>query len=189
MNRALSVSEGRDRMKDLYIHLLFEMMTNSRRSDRELAKILHVSQPTVTRARNHLESNGLILEYTAIPDFAQIGFELVAFTFFKMRKTVTGEDYESIKKSARAFLDGHSNIILALRGEGMGVDGVMVSLHKNFAEFTEFMIELKTRGVDAEVVGNFLSSLEEPNPYKYLTFKSLKEYHDTRIKKQPKMRD
>ncbi len=170
-------------MKEFYVRLLFEMMTNSRRSDRELAKILRVSQPTVTRARNHLETAGLIQEYTMVPDFARIGFELVAFTFFKMRKNITGEDYENIKKRTRNFLDGHPNIILALRGEGMGVDGIIVSLHTDFAEFTEFMRELKIYAADAEVIGNFLSSLEEPNPYRHLTFKRLKEYHASQLKK------
>lgn len=37
------------------IKLLLEMMKNSRRSSRDLAKVLGVSQPTVTRTRQRLE--------------------------------------------------------------------------------------------------------------------------------------
>ena len=42
-------------MKDFELKLISELMKNSRRSDRELAKILQVSQPTVTRVRTKLE--------------------------------------------------------------------------------------------------------------------------------------
>jgi DNA-binding Lrp family transcriptional regulator len=39
-------------------------MKNSRRSDRELALVLGISQPTVTRLRTRLEKEGIIKEYT-----------------------------------------------------------------------------------------------------------------------------
>lgn len=42
-------------MKEVELRLAAELMKNSRRSDRELAKALKVSQPTVSRMRNKLE--------------------------------------------------------------------------------------------------------------------------------------
>jgi len=42
-------------------------MKNSRRSDKELAKILALSQPTISRKRTFLEKE-LIETYTIIPD-------------------------------------------------------------------------------------------------------------------------
>ena len=36
-------------LKDVELKLFSELMKNSRRSDRELAKVIGVSQPTVTR--------------------------------------------------------------------------------------------------------------------------------------------
>lgn len=50
------------------IRLLREMLKNSKRSDREIAKSLEVSQPTVTRTRARLEKEYLET-YTVIPDF------------------------------------------------------------------------------------------------------------------------
>ncbi len=38
------------------IHLLYELMKDSKRSDRELAKAIGVSQPTITRMRETLEN-------------------------------------------------------------------------------------------------------------------------------------
>ena len=53
-------------LKSLDYRLLSELIRDSRRSDRELAKVLHVSQPTVTRRRALVEKE-LIDGYTAIP--------------------------------------------------------------------------------------------------------------------------
>jgi DNA-binding Lrp family transcriptional regulator len=165
-------------VKDVYKKLLLEMLANSKRSDREFARALHVSQPTVTRARNWLEKNDFINEYTLIPDFSKIGLELVAFTFFKLSMGSTKERYEEVKKKAMSFLAKHPNIVMALRGEGMMCDGIIVSLHKDFAEFTQFMRELKTETVDTQVVGNFIASLQDENQYRDLTFRHIKEYLD-----------
>ena len=45
-------------MKKRMMSLLLELLKDSKRSDRELAKILGVSQPTITRLRHKLEKNG-----------------------------------------------------------------------------------------------------------------------------------
>lgn len=50
-------------MKKVELKVLSELMKNSKISDRELAKTIGVSQPTVTRARTRLEKNGYIQEY------------------------------------------------------------------------------------------------------------------------------
>ncbi|MGQ9531094.1 MAG: Lrp/AsnC family transcriptional regulator [Candidatus Bathycorpusculaceae bacterium] len=162
-------------MKEVQRKTLLELICNCKRSDRELAKVLNISQPTVTRVRTWLEKNRFIREYTAIPEFSKIGLELVAFTFIKIRPGVSKEAMEEIRKNAEAFFETHPNVILALRGEGMGYDGILVSLHKSFATFTDFMRELKTQTINTEVVGNFLASLTT-DQYRSLTFKSLKEY-------------
>jgi len=164
-------------MKDIYVKLLLEMMGQCKRSDRELAKSMRVSQPTVTRARRWLEANGYITEYTLIPDFAKIGLELVAFTLIKARvEGKTEKDQEESEKKTRVFLRSHSNVVMGLRGEGLGCDGMLVSLHKDFAEFTRFMRELKVETTGLEVVGNFLASLTDMNQYRQLTFKRVKDY-------------
>ena len=69
-------------LKPIDYKILFELMKDSHRSDRQLAKSLGVSQPTVTRRRAMLEEN-FIEGYTVIPKFGQIGFEIAAFTFLK----------------------------------------------------------------------------------------------------------
>ncbi len=74
--------------KELPQQLLRELLKNSKRSDRELSRILRVSQPTVTRARNRLEKNGTVQDYTITPDFTKMGFELLVINFAKLRPEI-----------------------------------------------------------------------------------------------------
>ena len=55
-------------MKDVELKLISELIKNSRRSDRELAKAIGISQPTVSRIRVRLEKQGLV-DYSAVPDW------------------------------------------------------------------------------------------------------------------------
>jgi DNA-binding Lrp family transcriptional regulator len=163
-------------LKEIYKNLLIEMLDNCRRSDRELARALEVSQPTITRARSWLERNSFIREYTVIPEFSKINIEIVAFTFIKLRSETKMEKADEIKNRAKSFFKKHPNIVMALRGEGFGSDGILVSLHKDYAEFVQFIRELKMETVNTEVVGSFVASLKDTYRYRYLTFKTLKEY-------------
>jgi DNA-binding Lrp family transcriptional regulator len=63
-------------LKDVELKLVAELMKNSRRSDRELAKVLKVCKATVTRIRSNLEKEGYLREYSAVPDFVKLGFSL-----------------------------------------------------------------------------------------------------------------
>jgi len=67
-------------VKDVELKLVSELIKNSRRSDRELARVLGLSQPTVGRMIKKLEKEGVIQEYTMIPDMTKLGIEIVAIT-------------------------------------------------------------------------------------------------------------
>ena len=55
------------------LDLISELAKNAKKSDRDIAKKLNISQPTVTRMRKKLEDNRYILEYTAVLDFKKLG--------------------------------------------------------------------------------------------------------------------
>jgi DNA-binding Lrp family transcriptional regulator len=128
-----------EKMKPIDHKLLSELMKDCRRSDRELAKALGTSQPTVSRRRVSLE-NSFIDGYTAIPKWDKIGFELVAFSFVKHRiKYAKPEVQEKIYMKVKEWMMKQPNVILAISGKGMGWDGIFVSFHKNYSDFAEFM--------------------------------------------------
>jgi len=126
-------------LKPIDYKILFELMKDSHRSDRQLAKSLGVSQPTVTRRRAMLEEN-FIEGYTVIPKFGQIGFEIAAFTFIKSKlKLATGEEKTKALHKMKEWYMKQPNVILVLDGRGMGWDAACISLHENFASFAEFI--------------------------------------------------
>ncbi len=127
-------------LKPIDYKLLFELMKDSHRSDRQLAKALGVSQPTVTRRRSMLEKN-YIEGYTIIPKFGQIGFELVAFTFLKSKPN---QEADKTLNKVKEWYMNQPNVILVQSGRGMGWDTICVSLHKTYTDFAEF-----TRAQDA----------------------------------------
>jgi len=121
-------------MKKKKEKLLFELLKNSKRSDREMAKVLGVSQPTVTRMRHRLVKEGVIREFTVIPDLVKMGYELMAISCVKKKNPLTLKSNKEAKKWMMKF----PNIIFASSAEGMGKNGVMISLHKNYTEYSRF---------------------------------------------------
>lgn len=94
-------------MKDRMMKVLLEYLKDSKRSDREIAKIVGVSQPTITRMRQRLLREGAIKEFTIIPNFVKLGYEIMAIIFFKLK--VTKASIEKALKVTRA----RPNIIFA----------------------------------------------------------------------------
>jgi Lrp/AsnC family leucine-responsive transcriptional regulator len=92
-----SDKKGRTKLKEIELRLVSELMRNSRRSDRALAKALGVSQPTISRMINKLEKTGVIREYTTIPDFGKLGYEIMGITSISVREQVFKEGIAKIR--------------------------------------------------------------------------------------------
>jgi DNA-binding Lrp family transcriptional regulator len=130
-------------LKTIDYKLLFELMKDSHRSDRQIAKALEVSQPTVTRRRAMLEES-YIDGYTVLPKFGQIGFEIAALTFMKNKpECKTGEEKEKTSQKMKAWFMKQPNVVLVQEGRGMGWDSICVSLHSSYSEYAEFARSLE----------------------------------------------
>jgi len=127
--------------KPLDFQILSELLRNSKVSDRQIAKKLGVSQPTITRRRSKLEKS-LIEGYTVLPSMKELGFEIIALTFMASRReALTRGKLEEAQSKARKWHAKHPNVIFVGGGQGMGWNGVMVSLHKSFSDYTKFKAE------------------------------------------------
>ncbi len=157
--------------KERLVKLLKELLRNSRRSDRELAKAIDASQPTVTRNRRILAK--YIRSYTIVPEFSKIGYEILAITFAKAKICSKKEAEEKVER-ARKWTAQHSSIIFACDGEGLGKDTVIVSLHKDYSKYANFMREYSVNFADfISDVQSFVTSLKtgmitKPFDLKYL---------------------
>ena len=165
-------------MKDTELKLISELMKNSRRSDRELAKVIGVSQPTVTRTRARLEKEGYIQEYTAIPDFRRLGYEIMAFIFVKLKEGLGAEELQKARMITQGDLSkkAPTEIILFERGLGLGYTGVIISFHKDYPSYTNLVA--KTREypfLEHSATTSFLVNLNEEIHYRPLTLRTLAE--------------
>jgi len=152
-------------LKDLERKLLSELLKNSRRSDRELAKAIGVSQPTTTRLRTKLEKEGYIREYTIIPCFSKIGYSIMAMNFIKLDPKITEDDVEGFRETHPHTMGKNPfGVVLIHRGIGLGYDSVIVSFHKDYASYDAFRNQTKrTMGASITEMNTFLVNIEENN--------------------------
>jgi DNA-binding Lrp family transcriptional regulator len=119
--------------------LLFELIKGARRSDRELAKAMKTSQPTVTRRRTLLEKEGYIQEYTIIPDLEKMGYEILAFTFLSFVQPPRPD----IIEKARGWAEKQSAVVFAADGEGLDMNSVLISAHKDYSSLARLLTRLR----------------------------------------------
>ncbi|HML02928.1 MAG TPA: Lrp/AsnC family transcriptional regulator [Candidatus Bathyarchaeia archaeon] len=151
------------------LKLLLELIKGSRRSDRELAKVLKTSQPTITRKRAALEREGYIKEYTIVPDLEKMGYEIIAFSFLAFSETTP-----DLEKKAREWCKDQTCIIYASGGEGLGMHSIMVSAHKDYSSYSKLITELREdwqpnlKDVQSFLIGSSRKELEyKPFSFKY----------------------
>ena len=149
-------------MKKTMMSLLWELVEDSKRSDRQLAKVLGVSQPTVTRMRNKLVRDGTVTQFTVMPDLPRMEYEVAAFTFLKVK---LGPEFDrpEMRKRGREWAMKQPNIVYSTGCEGMGMNGLIVSIHKDYSDYYQFMLKLRgawaTEMLDIQ---SFLVSLKNP---------------------------
>jgi DNA-binding Lrp family transcriptional regulator len=129
-------------------------MKDSRRSDRELAKALGISQPTVSRTIRKLQKEGIIKEYTVIPDFHKLGFEILAITFLAVEDEPDSKEFQESTSH---------NVLMAERGLGMNARAysrVIISFHEDYSSYAEFERRLKQTWAVTDSA-RFLVNLED----------------------------
>ena len=150
------------------VKLLFELIKNSKRSDRDLAKILHISQPTVTRLRKSLEKEA-IEQYTAIPNLSYLGFDILAFIFTRTKELV-----HPLWEEGRNWAKQQPNVVFASTGQGIEADAVMVSVHRDYADFVKFyQIFRRDWGKHLQDFKIFLISIKGSATLKHFSFNYL----------------
>jgi len=142
--------------KQKLIDLLYEIMKDSRRSDRELAKTVKVSQPTITRMRKVLEDTGYIREYTVVPALEKLGFEILAFNFLSADVT------PKHRKEMEEWIRENQKIVFSSSGEGLiSKTLVLASIHKDFTDFSNFVHGIRSSFVSSNLsIESFLVSLK-----------------------------
>jgi DNA-binding Lrp family transcriptional regulator len=134
-----------EKLKSIDYKILSALMKNSKISDRQLAKEIGVSQPTVTRRRARLEREA-IDGYTTVPKWAKLGYEILAFTFVKGNQSLfaLNPNHEAALERGTKWAMKQPNVLMGGGSRGMSMNGFFVSVHKSYADFDRFLSEHKS---------------------------------------------
>jgi len=171
---------GANLLKDVDLRLVAELMKNSRRSDRELARALGVSQPTVSRLISRLQKEGVIKEYTMIPDFSKLGFNLMSIITIKLKPLSSGELHELHRAAHELDNQERRPFLLIMEGIGLGKNLAILSLHENYGDYATYINEVKEAAhsnmkpyIDVRDVEGFLIDLNYEGHYQPMTFSKI----------------
>ncbi len=171
---------ARTKKKEKMHTLLNELLSDSSRSDRELGKIVGVSQPTVSRTKKTLLEKGLIQGFSAIPNFYKIGYELMGLTLVKIKTNLSSkEQRQEGHEKVKDWMNKQNNVIFCSYCRGLDSDGFMISFHPNYKDFDDF-IQKHNRdlGYLLKDVKSGLVNLDNNQTIKPFNFKHLAENMD-----------
>jgi DNA-binding Lrp family transcriptional regulator len=171
--------------KDTEIRVLAELMKNSRKSDREIARVVGVSQPTITRLRTKLEKSGVIKEYTLIPDFKQLGYQIMAVVFMGKQETTDKKYRQELRKAAVELEDKTPQACLTVV-DGMGLDKgrMLIFLYKDYGDYTRGLETIRSlTHVEADELETFLVDLTDESLFRILSLKQIARHFQTYGKK------
>jgi DNA-binding Lrp family transcriptional regulator len=171
-------SEGVAIVKDAELKLISELMKNCHRSDRQLAKAVGISQPTVSRLRSRLEKNGFIREYAALPDFTKLGYRIFALTFVKLKKSLNEQQIARIRKIAQESMKtGPFEVVMLERGLGLDSNGVFASYHEDYSAYMKFVQWIKQfEFLELGEIKSFLVNLDDEVRYRPWTYSTLAKH-------------
>lgn len=175
MKRSIIKCKKGKALRNFELRLLSELMKDCRTSDRNLAKLLGSSQPTVSRARAKLEKQGYIKEYAAIPDFAKLGYTIMAVTLVKLGTLSPERSKEAQKITPEELLKEAPEVVMFERCLGNGFDGVIISFHRDYASYTKLIERAKSYPF-IESTENLLVDLNDKLHYRSLTLSTLAKH-------------
>jgi len=120
-------------LDDIDRKLLKELLKDSRRSYRDLAKAIGVSAATVINHVQRLESAGVITDYTVMLDHERLGYELTVITEITVSRGKLLETQREIAKLP--YVCG----VYDVTGE---IDSIVIAKFRNRRELSEFPKDL-----------------------------------------------
>ena len=172
-------------MKDIELRIIAELMKNSRRSDRELAKAIGVSQPTISRLIRKLEKEEYIREYTMIPDFQKLGYNVMAASSLAVTEPYTNERLGDIRKDATEQESKNPNaFLMAVNGLSKDKNRLFIVFYESYSDYLDAMRTVKGLSfVNVDSVDTFMADLNDKTNYRVLSMSAIANHLLQRLKK------
>ena len=167
--------------KDINHEILSRLIKNARTSDRQMAREIGVSQPTITRRRARLEKEGF-LNYKSVPSFRKLGVEIITFTLLVWKRKVHEHDLdrESCNRRLQTFISKQPNIVFASSGQGLGMTRIIITVHKRYSDYVKFMSLIDEQwGTCLERSDSFIVSFKSDKIQKQFSFENIIDYLHT----------
>ena len=119
--------------------------------------------------RQRLEKTAIV-DYTVIPDWTELGFEILAQTL------VNTKGLPEVSEKLKNWVLNNSNVVFAAEGSGMNMDYSILSFHKNYSGYSTFINNLKsTIAENLQDIQSFLISTGKEQTIKPLSLKYLEK--------------
>lgn len=116
-----------------------------------------------------------LLNYTVIPEFKELGFNILAFNFFHYNHEIRSPSRkEEREELIEEHLEKHPNIVFGSSGQGLGYEGLSISVHKDFDDLRAFAEVIEEEWANwITNINSFVVSLEDDNIIRSFSFKHL----------------
>jgi len=126
--------------------------------------------------RNKLVENENIHHFSVISDFVKMGYKILAFSFVSFNMDTVMNNFIEVENLTKSWSESHPEIIFDSMAEGMEMDAVNISVHKNYSDYNVFLEQSKI------VYGKFITEgnsilvdleggINKPFSFKYLAEK------------------
>lgn len=124
-----------------------------------------------------MEKEGYIKEYTIIPQFEKLGFQIMSFTLAKLKKQVSEDTIMETRKELRKTIPReHVSTILTMRGIDLSANYMISAFHESYDAYLRFLDLIRRQPIlEVTETRTCIASLTE-NQFRPLTFSALAEY-------------
>jgi DNA-binding Lrp family transcriptional regulator len=151
------------------LRVLFGLMAHSDKSDRAMAKILGMSNTSLSKKRRKLEKEGYIREYTLIPDLSRLGLKVVVFHFSSSPEVYTSAELEH----AYAFNMKYPEVVCLLNERShAGTNWFAISVHKSYDDYIKLTEEWREKILAMDPKWSVLASHNKRHDFVYHTDQS-----------------